>query len=62
MSFNHLDSLPWLLEAPNGSIKDSVGGSYDNGNSERFFRTLKQEGINTKEYKDQGTGEGGKKG
>ena len=28
------------------------GTPYDNGNCERFFRTLKQEQINTKEYKD----------
>jgi putative transposase len=29
-----------------------LGRPYDNGNCERFFRTLKQEEINTKEYKD----------
>jgi putative transposase len=29
-----------------------LGRSCDNGNCERFFRTLKQEEINTKEYKD----------
>jgi len=29
-----------------------LGHPYDNGNCERFFRTLKQEEINTKEYKD----------
>jgi len=28
------------------------GTPYDNGNCERFFRTLKQEQINTKEYED----------
>ena len=29
-----------------------LGRPYDNGNCERFFRTLKQEELNTKEYKD----------
>jgi len=29
-----------------------LGCPYDNGNCERFFRTLKQEEINTKEYRD----------
>ena len=29
-----------------------LGRPYDNGNCERFFRTLKPEEINTKEYKD----------
>ena len=29
-----------------------LGRPYDNGNCERFFRTLKQEEINPKEYKD----------
>src|SRR6266481_4489535 len=29
-----------------------LGRPYDNGNCERFFRTLKQEEINTKDYKD----------
>jgi putative transposase len=29
-----------------------LGCPYDNGNCERFFRTLKQEEINTREYRD----------
>jgi len=45
----------YLRELRNHGMVPSIsrpGRPYDNGNCERFFRTLKQEEINANEYKD----------
>jgi len=52
VQYAHAKYLRTLLKHGVIPSVSRLGRPYDNGNCERFFRTLKQEEINTKEYKD----------
>jgi len=52
VQYVHVDYLRTLRNHGVIPSVSRLGRPYDNGNCERFFRTLKQEEINPKEYKD----------